>query len=136
MRAYRVGRTAGVGTRLLARLLRNKTHPTPAHVERRAPVYKQRGRRLGESSRRFGHSIWKPFAHASRVLWLEITGLFFAMFTLFFGNNVWRLRSDWISGPSHQRFLLYVVVTVLFSYFTISSFVRARGHNQANRKNR
>lgn len=140
MQANRVGRTVGIGTRLFARLVHRKAHEsaarTAAHVEKQAPVYKDRGRRLGEGSRLFGLSIWKPFAHASRVLWLEITGLFFGVFTLFFGNNVWRLRADWASGPSHHRFILYAAITLVFAYFTVSSFVRVARHNRANRKNR
>lgn len=134
MEANRVGRSVGVGTRLFARLLRAGAHHGAAHIEKQAPVYKSHGRRIGEGSRRFGHSIWKPFAHASRMLWLEITGLFFAIFTLFFASNLWRLRANWHSGPSHHRFLLYAVITLAFCYFTITSFVRASRHNRNHRK--
>lgn len=135
MEANRVGRTMGVGTRVLARLVRNRTAEGAAHAVKKAPVYKENGRRLGEGSRRFGHSIWKPFAHASRVLWLEMTGLFFGIFTLFFASNVWRLRASWQAGPSHHRFILYAVITAVFLYFTVSSFVRVGRHNRAHRKN-
>lgn len=140
MEANRVGRTVGVGTRLLGRVLRDKTAETAArttaHVEKQAPVYKERGRRLGEGSRRFGHAVWTPFAHASRILWLEITGLFFGVFTVFFGGNVWRLRDDWAGGPSHHRFILYAFITLIFFYFTVSSFIRVSRHSRAHRKNR
>lgn len=147
MEANRVGRTVGVGTRLLARLVRDKAvvgaARTVAHVEHQAPVYKERGRQLGESSkrlkegsRRFGRSVWGPFAHASRILWLEITGIFFAVFTIFFAGNTWRLRADWEAGPSHHRFVLYVIITVIFFYFAVSSFVRAGRHNRQRDKNR
>ena len=140
MEANRVGRTVGVGTRLIARLVRSKAQRnaarSAAHVNKQAPVYKDRGRRLGEGSRRFGLSIWKPFAHASRMLWLEITGLFFGLFTLFFGNNAWRLRADWASGAAHHRFILYVIITIVFAYFTVTSFVRASRHNRAHRENK
>lgn len=136
MGATRVGRTVGIGTRLIARLIRDKTIEgaarTAAHVEKQAPVYKDRGRRFGEGSRRFGQSLWMPFAHASRVLWLEITGLFFGVFTLFFGDNIWRLRADWKTGPDHHSFVVYVVITALFLYFTVSSFVRASRHTRAH----
>lgn len=145
MEANRVGRTVGIGTRLLARLVREKAVEgaarTAAHIEKQAPVYKERGRnlaegsrRLGEGSRRFGRSIWGPFAHASRILWLEITGIFFAVFTIFFGGNAWRIRADWKTGPSHQRFILYVVITLVFLYFTISSFLRASRQNRAKKQ--
>lgn len=139
MEANRVGRTVGVGTRLLARLVRGKAREnaarTAAHVEKQAPVYKERGRGLGQGSRHFGRSIWRPFAHVSSVLWLEMTGLFFGLFTLFFGNNLWRIRADWKSGPAHNQFILYAVITVAFAYFTVTSFVRAARRTRAHRKN-
>ncbi len=136
MKANRVGRTFGVGARLIARLLRTKAELGAAHVEKQAPIYKQHGRRIGQGSRNFGLSIWKPFAHASRTLWLEMTGLFFAIFTLFFAGNLWRLRTSWLSGPSHNRFILYAVITAIFFYFAASSFFRVARHNRAHRKNR
>lgn len=140
MQANRVGRTVGIGTRLLARLVHTRAHQnaarSAAQAQKQAPVCTDHGRRLGEGSRRFGASIWRPFAHASRVLWLEITGLFFGVFTLFFGNNLWHLRADWATGPSHRRFVLYAVITVAFAYFTVTSFVRAARHNRNHRKNR
>jgi hypothetical protein len=140
MEANRVGRTMGVGTRLLGRMLRDKTVEsaarTAAHVEKQAPVYKERGRRLGQGSRRFGQSMWGPFAHASRQLWLEITGLFFFVFAIFFGGHTWELRAQWAAGPSHTRFLLYSLITLVFVYFAVSSFVRAARHNRVQRKNR
>lgn len=129
MEPNRVGRTVGVGTRVAARLLRDRAAQASAaaakRAEQNAPVYADRGRRLGEGSRRFGRSVWKPFAHASRTLWLEVTGLFFAIFTLFFGSNLWRLRTGWQQGPSHREFVLYAICTVIFLYFTVTSFARA-----------
>ncbi len=135
MQATRIGRTVGVGTRLLTRLVRRKAQQGADHIEKQAPVYKERGRRLGDGSRRFGLSIWRPFAHASRMLWLEITGLFFGLFTLFFAGNLWQLRANWQSGPAHQRFVLYAAITLVFAYFTVSSFLRAARQSRTHRKN-
>jgi hypothetical protein len=134
MQASKVGRTVGVGTRLLARLVHHKAQQGADHIETQAPIYKERGRRLGDGSRRFGLSIWRPFAHASRMLWLEITGLFFALFTLFFAGNLWKLRANWQSGPAHDRFLLYALITLVFAYFTVSSFLRAARQSRTHRK--
>ena len=135
MQATKVGRTVGVGTRLIARLVRHKARQGAEHVEKQAPVYKERGRRLGDGSRRFGLSLWRPFAHASRMLWLEITGLFFALFTLFFAGNLWKLRANWQSGAAHHRFVLYAIITLVFAYFTVSSFLRAARQSRTHRKN-
>jgi hypothetical protein len=130
MNPKRVGRNVGVGARVAARILRDRTNQASdkavAHVQKNAPVYADRGRRLGDGSRRLGVSLWRPFAHASSVLWLEVTGLFFGIFTLFFIVNAIRFRTDWQAGPAHQRFLLYFICSMVFLYFTLSSFARAR----------
>jgi hypothetical protein len=129
MEPTRLGRTVGIGTRLAARILRERATRAASHVEQNAPRYAERSRQLQgsvrEGSRRFGRSVWKPFAHASSVLWLEVTGLFFALFTLFFLTNAFRLRAAWRTGPEHQRFLLYSLCAAVFVYFTVSSFYRA-----------
>lgn len=130
-----LGRKLGIGVRVASRMLMDRaaqTSSSPAAAPSRqqaAPlsqVYAARGRNVARGTRRFGESIWRPFAHASSVLWLEVTGLFFAIFTLFFGMNTFKLRYQWEIGPDHRRFLVYAAVTVVFAYFTFSSFYRAR----------
>lgn len=97
-------------------------------------MYAARGKAVAKGTRKFGEAVWKPFAHASSVLWLEVTGLFFAIFTLFFGINTYKLRHEWAIGPDHQRFLVYSVVTLVFAYFTFSSFYRARRKEKLKRQ--
>jgi predicted Co/Zn/Cd cation transporter (cation efflux family) len=93
-------------------------------------------RRVGEGTRRFGKAFWGPFAHVSGTLWLEITGLFFALFAVFFGQNAWKTRAAILHGPEHAHFLLYAAVTLVFVYFCISSFVKAtrRSKGTADRR--
>ena len=62
-------------------------------------------------------------AHTGSVLWLEITGLFFALFAAFFGQSVYKFRGDWKGGPDHTHFVIYTALTVLFSVFTVSQFL-------------
>jgi hypothetical protein len=76
--------------------------------------------------RDFGRAFWKPFSAAGRALWHEVTGLFFALFALFFGQALWRFRGAWRSGPQHGYFIGCLVMTVLFAYFSVSAFVRSR----------
>jgi type VI protein secretion system component VasK len=102
------------------------THPSQ--------VYSARGKAVARGSRKFGEAMWRPFAHASGVLWLEVTGLFFAIFTLYFAVNTYKLRHEWAIGPDHQRFLVYSVVTLAFAYFTFSSFYRARQKEKLKRQ--
>ena len=105
--------------------------PTASH---QPPVYAARGKAVARGTRKFGESVWRPFAHASGVLWLEITGLFFGIFTLFFAMNTYKLRHEWAIGPDHQRFLVYTLVTLTFGYFTFSSFYRAHKKEKLKRQ--
>jgi hypothetical protein len=70
----------------------------------------------------------KPFAHATGVLTLEITGVFFAMFTLFFVSHAWQVykKASWRDG----HFAVYAVLAVLFAWFAVTSFWRARRKQQ------
>lgn len=132
-----IGRKLGVGVRVASKMLMDRAtqgSPSPAaqeipktqQVAPQAPVYSAKGKAVARGGRKFGEALWKPVAHASGVLWLEITGLFFGIFTLFFASNTYKLRNEWAIGPDHQRFLVYSVVTLAFAYFTFSSFYRAR----------
>jgi hypothetical protein len=85
----------------------------------------RQGMRRG--TRRFGEAIWNPFVRLSGVLWLEVTGVFFGIFALFALAAVWRMRADWHGSEDGRRSLLgAVAMLVVFGYFCISSFVRAR----------
>jgi hypothetical protein len=63
-------------------------------------------------------------------LWLEITGLFFAFFALFFAQNIYRVRAAWKHGPDHNHLLLYLLLAVVFTWFSASSFLRAYRKSQ------
>jgi hypothetical protein len=83
-------------------------------------------RKATQGGRGFGRAFWKPFSAAGRALWHEITGLFFALFALFFAQGLWRLRDAWRFGPEHRHFVIDLMMTVVFLYFSISAFVRSR----------
>jgi len=76
-------------------------------------------------ARAFGRALWDPFTHAGSVLWLEITGLFFALFAVFFVQSVYRVRTAWKQGPEHTHLLLYAALAAGFAWFSFSSFARA-----------
>jgi hypothetical protein len=73
-------------------------------------------------------SVGKATAQASRVLLLEITGFFFAVFALMGGAAAWRqwnrMHSGQASSPEHIAVAL--AFTAVFLYFSASSFWRAR----------
>lgn len=133
MEPDRVGRKLGVGVRVASGMLRDRATQTAQTVQQAAPAYIEQSTArtkgiaagLNKGTKRFGQSVWGPFVHAGGVLWLEITGLFFALFSLFFIQGVYRLRAAWRTGPNHQRLLIYAVVALIFLYFAASSFYRA-----------
>ena len=149
MEPNRLGRVLGVGTRVAANLVRERVNqasaaapaaaqsPRPARAaadfSRNLQNYQTTGARAANGMRRFGQAMWNPFAHATGTLWLEITGLFFGLFTFYFVGNGWRFRHDWSTGPDHRKFLLYAVCGAIFFYFTVSSFLRASRRNRAKR---
>jgi hypothetical protein len=69
-----------------------------------------------------------PLKRASRALWYELTGSFFALFALSFGAAMWKTRANAVSAISDERhrFYAFCVLTLLFGYFSVSSFLRAR----------
>jgi hypothetical protein len=83
-------------------------------------------RNAARGGRSFGRAFWKPFSAAGRALWHEVTGLFFALFALFFAQGLWRVRHAWRLGPEHRHFEIDLAMTVLFLYFSISAFVHSR----------
>jgi hypothetical protein len=155
MEPNRFGRKLGIGVRVASRMVKERAAQTgskPASAPQAAPArppeprpsappppprprknYAEPARRVGVGTRRFGQAFFGPLKHISATLWLEITGLFFALFAIFFGQNAWRTRASALHGPEHAHFLLYTVVTLLFLYFCVSSFVKAsrRGRKMA-----
>jgi hypothetical protein len=146
MEPNRFGRKLGIGVRVASRMVKeraaqanNATASTPQAAPPQAttsrpatpspPTPKKNlvepARRVGEGTRRFGQAFWEPLKHVSATLWLEITGLFFALFAIFFGQNAWNTRTSVLHGPEHAHFLLYAVATLIFLYFCVSSFVKA-----------
>ncbi len=89
------------------------------------PPVSARVKTAKRGAKAFGRALWDPFSHAGGVLWLEITGLFFALFTVFFVQSVYRVRAAWRQGPEHAHLLLYAALAAGFAWFSFSSFGRA-----------
>jgi hypothetical protein len=142
MEPKKVGRTLGIGVRVASNMLRQRVEQAaaappgpveagngrPAAAPRPAPVGPSLSSRAATAKRgakAFGQALLGPFTHAGSVLWLEISGLFFALFGLFFVQSVYRVRAAWRQGPEHAHLLLYVFLAVVFVWFSVSSFTRA-----------
>ena len=144
------GKKLGIGVRVAGNIARDRAqeasarrasspaspsvNPVPAQIpdtisrkaEELAAKTRNVGQGIGRGSKQFKKSFFAPLATAGSVLWMEVTGLFFALFAAFFAQNIYRVRSQYASGPDHRTFLLYCGLTLVFAYFSISSFVRAR----------
>jgi hypothetical protein len=77
---------------------------------------------------KLGRSVWTPVARFSSVVWLQVTGLFFALIAMFLAQGAWKERAAWhLPLGSHAATKLYVLVVAFaaFAYFSVSNFVRA-----------
>src|SRR3954466_1718714 len=78
------------------------------------------------SGRAFG-AIGSALLRVGHVLWLEVTGFFFAVFAVIGGGALGR------GGPVHaapRRLALLAIFTLMFAWFAASSFLRARKRKQ------
>jgi hypothetical protein len=141
MEPKKVGRTLGIGVRVASNMLRERVEraaaashatstpgngPPPASTSNRSTVpISSRVATAKRGAKAFGQALLGPFTHAGGVLWLEITGLFFALFAVFFVQSVYRVHTAWRQGPEHTHLLLYGALAFVFAWFSVSSFARA-----------
>ncbi|RZU40888.1 hypothetical protein [Edaphobacter modestus] len=159
MDSVRFGRALGVGARAAAKSLvtavdaatapnpgtaqqpqvqRPRGGAAPSPTQKVAQAATQATRATGgvvRGSKRFGEAVWSPFVRLSGVLWLEFTGVFFGIFAIYAASGAWKLRHDLIeragNHDAHVHFLMAAVMAVVFSYFCVSSFLRARRRGRA-----
>lgn len=81
-------------------------------------------RRLSRGAGRFSAALVRPFAHATGVLCNQIVGVFFALFAVFFTEHAWILHKS--AGLRDRHLIVYIVLALLFAWFAVSSFWRAR----------
>jgi hypothetical protein len=90
-------------------------------------------RQVSAGAKGRGKAIWSPVARLSGVLWLEVTGTFFAVLALYLSQGLWKQRgmvaAGWSSGEA-GKYYLHAVAFAVFAYFAVSSFVRARRRGQ------
>jgi hypothetical protein len=141
MEPKKVGRTLGIGVRVASNMLRERVEraaasspatqkagngPRPASASDRPAVpLSSRVKTAKKGAKAFGQALLGPFTHVGGVLWLEITGLFFALFALFFVQSVYRVHTAWRQGPEHTHLLLYCAMAFVFAWFSVTSFARA-----------
>jgi hypothetical protein len=141
MDRVRFGKALGVGTREAGKALWKAADaalaPNPsaandrgriAGAKLREGVVQARTTTAGvkRGGKRFGEAVWGPVAKASGVLWLEVTGVFFGIFALTAGIELWKRHGDFRTpGDGRQHAWFALAMLVVFGWFTVSSFVRA-----------
>jgi hypothetical protein len=155
MGAETAGRKLGIGLRLAARAAKGRASQarggsTPSGggsaaspvrlnangVSAVAAQVNSKARGIAAGTKRFGEAVWGPMAHTGSVLWLEITGLFFALFAAFFGQSAYKFRGDWKGGPNQHHLLVYSTFTLIFVWFTLFNFYKAWQKEKKNRARR
>lgn len=97
-------------------------------AERASAAAAEGGRRLARGAGRFGAAMLQPVARAGGILWLQISGVFFALFALFFLGHAWQtIRS---AGWRDRHAEIYALLAAAFCWFTVSSFWRARSRTR------
>ena len=81
-----------------------------------------------EGSRRFGQAVYQPAVKLTAVIWLEVMGVFFSLFVIVGAGYCWSHRAALHGADAGEMrsFWMMAAVTVLFGYFCVSSFLRAR----------
>ena len=74
------------------------------------------------------NSLVTPVVRFSSVVWLQVTGVFFGLVAFTMGMAAWKARAGFhaaVNSTDAIKVYAYVAVCALFTYFTVSSFVRA-----------
>ena len=77
---------------------------------------------------KLGRSVWTPLARFSSVVWLQVTGLFFALIAMFLAQGAWKERAAWhlpLGSHAATKFWVLALAFAAFAYFSVSNFVRA-----------
>jgi hypothetical protein len=88
-------------------------------------------------SEQLRRSVMAPVKTFSSVLWLQVTGTFFVLVAMSLGGGLWRLR-DAVRQPMASReageFYICAGMFLLFVYFAVSNFARARKRERLGRR--
>jgi len=104
-------------------------------VTRAATQVFQASQQVNQQKRQLQQSVLSPVKRLSGVLWLEFTGFFFGLFAVSAASAVWKLRDALHETPqnhdAHVKLLMAAGMSILFAYFCVSSFVRAKKRERA-----
>jgi hypothetical protein len=143
MDKVRLGRALGYGARHAAKSLisaadaATSPDPNPRPRVKTATVHpvaqvvetvRQVSQAKAHAKKQVGRAVLGPLKTFSSVIWLQVTGTFFGLFALTMGGAVVRHRDYFrlpIGSEDGRKIYFYLLVFVIFAYFTVSNFVRA-----------
>jgi hypothetical protein len=136
MKPQTIGRALGIGVRVAGRMA-GQSIAAGARAATAEPAPQAatgvRGRAAGQAARQATGGLargvggfLRPFRRVGGILWLEVTGVFFALPVIVFAPTLWRVRANWLQGPEHRTFLVTAAVIAVFFYLSVTSFWRAR----------
>ncbi len=125
MDKVRLGKVLGAGVRHAARTAieasKAAAAPDPTPQVRR-PSAAQTGRAVAAGGRGFFGTV----KHAGRAVWLQVMGTLFAVFALYFVQaTITHFHSYQEGGTHRQQWFMSALIAAAFTWFAISSFVRA-----------
>ena len=150
MAAESIGRKLGIGLRLAARAVQQRAAPivsqagpavstAPPRLAAATNHATSRAKGVARGAKRFGEAVWGPVVHSGSVLFLEVTGLFFALLSAYFGQNAYKFRQTYFPAPGRFHFVLWspltlcLALTLLFAFFAVSAFFNARRKEMRSR---
>ena len=110
----------------------NKHTASPGLGRQGRAVLRVAGRKTGENrwARAFyrgGSAFLGSVSHVLRALWLEVTGFLFLVLAVIGGGAAVREYHRYVAGTAAiGKVVIAVVFTLLFLYFGVESFARAR----------
>jgi hypothetical protein len=139
MKPQTIGRALGIGLRVAGRMAGQRMAASAQNTAARASAPQAaanvdaRGRKEGQAAGRVAGDVargvggfLRPFRRVGGILWLEMTGAFFFLFVVLFGQALWRMRESWVHGENRPKFLFFAAMMAIFLYLSVSSFWRAR----------
>src|ERR1700689_3651586 len=125
MKPQTIGRALGIGLRVAGRIASQRvaagaqaaaSQPAPAAAASTAQSRVASGvaAQAARGAARGLGGFLKPFRRVGGILWLEVTGVFFALPVVVFGPTLWHTRASYIQGPDHRTFLTSAIIVVVF----------------------
>jgi hypothetical protein len=141
MDRVRLGRALGYGARHAAKTLTSAVdaatspNPNPTPKTARAHPVVQVVETVRQVSQAKAHaktaakkSLLAPVKQFSSVVMLQVTGTFFALFTMVMGDAVWRHHNDFLGAAgagNTVKVYASLLLGLVFAYYTVSNFVKA-----------